>query len=309
MEEGENEINTDNQYVIVGIPLYNSEETIGSIILSCSKHADEVVCIDDCSSDKSADISRAAGATIISHKVNRGVGGVAKTLFKYAKEKNASIVVLIDSDGQHDPNDLPKMIKPLNENKADLVIGSRFVSGGKSKDMPTYRKFGLKLINTVSKLHSKQLIRDTQSGYRAFNKKAIDSVRFENDGMKSSLEILESISDKGLRILEIPTTIRYDLKNTSSLHPIPHGISVFSYALSALSQKRPLLVFGLPGLIMIIIGGLFGLRTINHVSEWTGVTVGPGVTFVWIGALGIPLLVSGIVLQYARKVLNDSIRK
>ena len=309
MEEGENEINTDNQYVIVGIPLYNSEETIGSIILSCSKHADEVVCVDDCSSDKSADISRAAGATIISHKENRGVGGVAKTLFKYAKEKNASIVVLIDSDGQHDPNDLPKMIKPLHENKADLVIGSRFVSGGKSKDMPTYRKFGLKLINTVSKLHSKQHIRDTQSGYRAFNKKAIDSLRFENEGMKSSLEILESISDKGLRILEIPTTIRYDLKNTSSLHPIPHGISVFSYALSALSQKRPLLVFGLPGLIMIIIGGLFGLRTINHVSEWTGVTVGPGVTFVWIGALGIPLLVSGIVLQYARKVLNDSIRK
>ena len=157
------------------------------------------------------------------------------------------MIVLIDSDGQHDPNDLPKMIKPLHEGKADLVIGSRFVSGGKSKDMPTYRKFGLKLINTVSKLHSKQLIRDTQSGYRAFNKKAIDSLRFENEGMKSSLEILESISDKGLRILEIPTTIRYDLKNTSSLHPIPHGISVFSYALSALSQKRPLLVFGLPG--------------------------------------------------------------
>tara|TARA_B000000532_G_scaffold75943_1_gene60610 strand:- start:33701 stop:34630 length:930 start_codon:yes stop_codon:yes gene_type:complete len=309
MEVEMNEINTENQYIIVGIPLYNSEETIGSIILSCSKHADEVVCVDDCSSDKSAEISKAAGATVISHKVNRGVGGVAKTLFKYAKQKNASMIVLIDSDGQHDPNDLPKMIKPLYEGKADLVIGSRFVSGGKSKDMPTYRKFGLKLINTVSKLHSKQHIRDTQSGYRAFNKKAIDSLRFENEGMKSSLEILESISDKGLRILEIPTTIRYDLKNTSSLHPIPHGISVFSYALSALSQKRPLLVFGLPGLIMIIIGGLFGLRTINHVSEWTGVTVGPGVTFVWIGALGIPLLVSGIVLQYARKVLNDSIGK
>ena len=304
-----NEINTENQYIIVGIPLYNSEETIGSIILSCSKHADEVVCVDDCSSDKSAEISKSEGETVNSHKVNRGVGGVAKTLFKYAKQKNASMIVLIDSDGQHDPNDLPKMIKPLYEGKADLVIGSRFVSGGKSKDMPTYRKFGLKLINTVSKLHSKQHIRDTQSGYRAFNKKAIDSLRFENEGMKSSLEILESISDKGLRILEIPTTIRYDLKNTSSLHPIPHGISVFSYALSALSQKRPLLVFGLPGLIMIIIGGLFGLRTINHVSEWTGVTVGPGVTFVWIGALGIPLLVSGIVLQYARKVLNDSIRK
>tara|TARA_Y100001968_G_C19420460_1_gene751482 strand:+ start:1048 stop:2028 length:981 start_codon:yes stop_codon:yes gene_type:complete len=298
----------NDDYVIIGVPLYNSEETIASIIFSCLEYADEVVCIDDCSSDKSAEISKDAGATLISHEKNRGVGGVAKTFFNYAKEKNASIVVLIDSDGQHDPEDLPKMIKPLSENKADLVIGSRFVSGGKSKDMPIYRKFGLKLINGVSKLHSRQHIRDTQSGYRAFNKAAINAVRFENEGMKSSLEILESISEKGLRILEIPTTIRYDLKNTSSLHPIPHGISVFSYALSALSQKRPFLVFGLPGLIMVIIGALFGLRTINHVSEWTGVTVGPGVTFVWIGALGIPLLVSGIVLQYARKVLYDSIQ-
>ena len=298
----------NDDYVIIGIPLYNSEETIASIIFSCLEYADEVVCIDDCSSDKSAEISKDAGATLISHEKNRGVGGVAKTFFNYAKENNASIVVLIDSDGQHDPEDLPKMIKPLSENKADLVIGSRFVSGGKSKDMPIYRKFGLKLINGVSKLHSRQHIRDTQSGYRAFNKAAINAVRFENEGMKSSLEILESISEKGLRILEIPTTIRYDLKNTSSLHPIPHGISVFSYALSALSQKRPFLVFGLPGLIMVIIGALFGLRTINHVSEWTGVTVGPGVTFVWIGALGIPLLVSGIVLQYARKVLYDSIQ-
>jgi glycosyltransferase involved in cell wall biosynthesis len=305
----EHVINPNKKHVIVGIPLFNSEETVASIILSCSSYSDEVVCIDDCSTDSSAEVARKAGATVISHEINRGVGGVAKTLFRYAKEKNATIVILIDSDGQHDPEDLPKLIKPLNENKADLVIGSRFVSGGKSKNMPSYRKFGLKLINTVSKWHSKQLVRDTQSGYRGFNKKAIDTVRFENEGMKSSLEILESISDKGLRILEIPTTIRYDLKNTSSLHPIPHGLSVFSYALTTLSQKKPLLVFGLPGLSMIIIGAMFGLRTINHVSEWTGLTVGPGVTFVWIGALGIPLLVSGIVLQYARKVLNDSIQQ
>ncbi len=293
--------------IIVGIPLYNSEETIASVILTCSDYAHEVVCIDDFSTDLSAEIAKKAGAVIISHDTNRGVGGVAKTFFNYAKQKNATIVVLIDSDGQHNPDDLPKLIAPLIENKADLVIGSRFVSGGGSKNMPAYRKFGLKLINTVSKWHSNQLVRDTQSGYRAFNHKAINSVRFENEGMKSSLEILESISDKGLRIIEVPTTIRYDLKNTSSLHPIPHGLSVFSYALTTLSQKKPILVFGLPGFIMVLIGALFGLRTINHVSDWTGVTVGPGVTFVWIGAIGIPLLVSGIVLQYARKVLKDSI--
>ena len=305
----EHVINSKDNLVLVGIPLFNSAETIASVVLSCLDFSDEVVCVDDCSSDLSAEIARKSGATVISHKRNRGVGGVAKTLFNYAKEKNASIVVLIDSDGQHNPNDLPKLIEPLKNNKADLVIGSRFVSGGKSKDMPTYRKFGLKLINTVSKWHSKQLVRDTQSGYRAFNKNAINTVRFENEGMKSSLEILESISDKGLRILEVPTTIRYDLKNTSSLHPIPHGLSVFSYALTTLSQKKPLLVFGLPGLIMVMIGAMFGLRTINHVSGWTGLTVGPGVTFVWIGALGIPLLVSGIVLQYTRKVLKDSIKQ
>jgi len=294
--------------ILIGIPLFNSEETIASIIITSSKFCDEVVCIDDCSTDLSGEIAKKAGATVIRHEKNRGVGGVTKTFFNYAKKKNASIVLLIDSDGQHDPNDIPKLIKPLKDNNADMVIASRYVSGGGSKNMPTYRRFGLKLINTVSKWHSKQLVRDTQSGFRAFNKLAINSVRFENEGMKSSLEILESISDKGLRIMEVPTTIRYDLRKTSSLHPIPHGLSVFSYALTTLSQKKPLIVFGLPGFLMVIIGAMFGLRTINHVSTWTGVTVGPGVTFVWIGALGIPLLVSGIVLQYANKVLKDSIR-
>ena len=307
--EGDERAIQNEEKILVCIQLFNSEETIASIVLSSMKYSDEVVCIDDGSTDLSAEIAKKTGATVISHEKNRGVGGVAKTLFNYAKEKNASVVVLIDSDGQHNPEDLPKLIEPLKKGKADLVIGSRFVSGGKSKDMPTYRKFGLKMINTVSKWHSKQLVRDTQSGYRAFNKKAINTVRFENEGMKSSLEILESISDKGLRILEVPTTIRYDLDKTSSLHPIPHGISVFSYALLTLSQKKPLLVFGAPGLLMIILGAMFGLRTINHVSQWTGLTVGPGVTFVWIGALGIPLLVSGIVLQYARKVLKDSIQQ
>ena len=93
---------TENK-IIVGIPLYNSEETIGSIILSCKKYCDEIVCIDDCSTDNSAEIVKKTDATLISHSENRGVGGVAKTFFEYAKEKKASIVVLIDSDGQHNP--------------------------------------------------------------------------------------------------------------------------------------------------------------------------------------------------------------
>ena len=142
MEGGERATEYEEK-ILVGFPLYNSEETIASIILSSLKYSDEVVCIDDFSTDLSAEIAKKSGATVISHNRNRGVGGVAKTLFNYAKEKNASIVILIDSDGQHDPEDLPKLIEPLKKGKADVVIVSRFVSGGKSKDMPTYRKFGL----------------------------------------------------------------------------------------------------------------------------------------------------------------------
>ena len=141
--EGDERAIQNEEKILVGIPLFNSEETIASIVLSSMKYSDEVVCIDDGSTDLSAEIAKKTGAIVISHEKNRGVGGVAKTLFNYAKEKNASVVVLIDSDGQHNPEDLPKLIEPLKKGKADLVIGSRFVSGGKSKDMPTYRKFGL----------------------------------------------------------------------------------------------------------------------------------------------------------------------
>ena len=127
-------ITNKEENILVGIPLYNSEETIASVILTCSEYSNEVVCIDDCSTDLSVEIAKKAGATIISHSTNRGVGGVAKTFFNYAKEKNATIVVLIDSDGQHNPYDLPRLIEPLLKNEADLVIGSRFVLGGDSRD-------------------------------------------------------------------------------------------------------------------------------------------------------------------------------
>ena len=107
--------------------MYNEEETIGSVVTRALRYVDEVICIDDGSSDASARIAEACGATVIRHRVNRGYGGALKTLFLRASQLDADALVLLDSDGQHETADIPKLLKPILDGEADFAIGSRFV--------------------------------------------------------------------------------------------------------------------------------------------------------------------------------------
>ena len=174
-------------YIVAGMPMYNEEETIGSVVIRALRHVDEVICIDDGSSDASARIAEACGATVIRHRVNRGYGGALKTLFLHASEINADALVLLDSDGQHETNDIPAMLEPILNGEADFTIGSRFVEGGGGTDMPAYRRLGIKVITAASNLSSDLGIKDTQSGFRAFSKTALERLRFDSEGMELSL--------------------------------------------------------------------------------------------------------------------------
>ena len=154
--------------IVAGLPMYNEEETIGTVITNVSEHVNQVICVDDGSSDSSARIAESCGAIVHRHRVNRGYGGALKSLFAKARELDADCLIILDSDGQHEANDIPKMLEPILNGEADFVIGSRFVEGGGSEDMPAYRRLGIKVITAASNLSSDLGIQDTQSGFRHF---------------------------------------------------------------------------------------------------------------------------------------------
>lgn len=305
MEEHPN----DGITVIAGLPMYNEEETIGTVVTLSKDYVDHVVCVDDGSSDSSARIAEACGAIVHRHRVNRGYGGALKSLFQIAKEMNADVLVILDSDGQHDPSSIPGLIEPITNDEADFVIGSRFVEGGNTEDMPAYRRLGIKVITAASNLSSDLDISDTQSGFRAFSRKAIERLRFDSEGMELSLEMLEDANDKNLKIKEVPTVIRYDVPKGSNFTAISHGFAVLAWAMISLSQKKPILVLGLPGLGLFAAGSAMAFNAINGVTDSVDAIIGPGLTAIWIGVLGISLMATGFVLQSARNFIRHLLVK
>jgi len=248
-------------FVVVGIPAFNEEHTIARIVLEAQKFADKVVVCDDGSTDNTAKIAERLGADVVYHEKNRGYGASIKSLFLRANELNADVFVTLDGDGQHEPNEIPFVIKPIVEEEADLVIGSRFIDKNGTTEMPLYRQFGAKLITKMVNGSAKNGVTDSQSGFRAYSHNALDRLKFSEDGMGASVEILLKASKEDLRILEVPSTCKYNTGegDTSSEHPVSHGIGVVFSLIRLIVEERPLLFLGVPSLLCLLTGIGFGL--------------------------------------------------
>ncbi|DAC28637.1 MAG TPA: glycosyltransferase family 2 protein [Candidatus Poseidoniales archaeon] len=309
MLDGDTKADDGTPFIVAGMPMYNEEETIGTVVTLALKYADAVICVDDGSSDSSARIAEACGATVIRHRVNRGYGGALKSLFNQAIEMKATALVVLDSDGQHEVADIPMLLKPILDKQADFVIGSRFIDGGGGTDMPAYRRLGIKVITAASNLSRDISIKDTQSGFRAFSAHALQVLRFDCEGMELSLEMLEDAHEKQLKISEVPTVVRYDVPKGSNFTAVSHGFTVLSWALVSLSHKKPLLVLGIPGLGLFAAGAAMGLNLAQNVTGQIDGYIGSGLSAVWIGVLGLSLMATGLVLQSARGFLRHLIVK
>jgi len=148
--------------VVACIPAYNEERTIGAVLVRTLRYVNRVVVCDDGSEDMTGLIARALGAVVVKHERNLGKGAALRSALRRVREMDADVVVLLDADGQHDPEGLPKIIEPIVRGNADMVVGSRYV-GSSSIQAPLYRRFGLKLINTLSGWSSTSTVKDTQS--------------------------------------------------------------------------------------------------------------------------------------------------
>ena len=277
----------------IGIPAYNEEKNIGAIIIQLKKIASKIIVCDDGSTDSTNSIAKELGAIVISHSKNQGYGATIRSIFLKAKEIDADILVTIDADGQHDVADVEKIIKPIINNECDIVIGSRFLE--KSQDIPTYRKFGINIITKVTNASMKDNLTDSQSGFRAYNKKVIEEISPSETGMGVSTEILIKASNKNLRIGEVPITVNYE-GDTSTHNPVSHGTSVLFSTLKFTSIEHPLKFYGIPAIIFLIIGISFITWSIQIYSE-------EGSLITNITLIGATTVIVGLILSIAAIIL------
>lgn len=248
--------------IIAGIPAYNEEKAIAKVILLAQKHVDMVVVCDDGSSDFTSEIAKRLGAVVIRHERNLGYGSAIKTLLRKAKKMNADVLLTLDADGQHNANEIPSLVQPIIEGKADIVVGSRFIK--QNNNVPTYRRWGIKLLTKLSNSGSgKQRLSDGQSGFRAYSQEAIRKLNPNVSGMGASAEILLKAREKGLGIAEVPVQVNYHGLETSTHNPVKHGISVLATILRLVVEERPLFYLGIPGAVLLMMGIGFGMWTLH----------------------------------------------
>jgi glycosyltransferase involved in cell wall biosynthesis len=278
--------------VLASIPAYNEARYVGSIVLQARQYVDEVIVVDDGSTDNTARVAQLAGATVIQHRENKGYGAAIQSILAEAKKRNPDVLVLLDADSQHNPNEIPTLIKPILEG-FDLVIGSREAQRDKT---PRYRRIGKKVILRSTRLASKTNIADSECGFRAFSKRAISELELKETGMAISAETVTRAADKNLKITEVPISNIYTIDG-STLNPIRHGIDVLSRILAMISERRPLFFFGLAGGILLVVGLIIGLQVL-HIAAATGqVALGTTVLTTLLIIVGILSIFTGIILN------------
>ncbi len=291
--------------IVAAIPCFNEERCIGSVVLKTKKFVNNVVVIDDGSTDETAWIAEAAGAVVIRHERNQGKGAAIKTAFKYVKKAGCNALVLLDGDGQHDPAAIPALLAPVLEGRCDIVVGSRFlVNGGK---IPRYRRAGQHLLTLVTNLGSRVKLTDSQSGFRSFSRKAINAMSFVESGLSIESEMQFAISKSGLKVSEVPIEVSYF--ENAKRSALGHGLSVMSRVLVLFSLRQPLLLFGLPGLALLGAGLGIGARVLTIYGATKELAIGYGLGTILLCLAGLLSLFVALMLQAMKELMRENGRR
>jgi glycosyltransferase involved in cell wall biosynthesis len=295
--------------VLVCIPAYNESKNISNIVQKAKIYATEVIVCDDGSVDNTANTARSAGATIIRHPVNRGYGAAISTLFQISKEKNADIMITLDSDGQHDPEKIPDVMLPILNDGFDIVIGSRFLDQQDGSKVPGYRSFGIRTITKLAQAASYNTLTDAQSGFRAYSRNALQKINLYEEGMAVSTEILLRAKEKLLRIKEVPIKINYDVERPSTHNPITHGIGVLYSLVQFISLRHPLAFYGLPGVALLIVAAVFTSKALELFSASRYISTNLILVSVGSSVVGVVLLATGAILYTITALLKGRIKE
>lgn len=285
--------------ILACIPAYNEGRVIGTLVSNVLQYVDNVIVCDDGSNDDTSIEAEKMGAVVLKHEKNLGKGAALRTLFDFAKKNQAEIIITIDGDGQFFPEEIPKLIKPIQDQGIDIVIGYR----SNKDEMPSYRKIGNKFLDSMTNLASELPYRDTQSGFRSYSKKAISCIQFKTNGFGADSEILIDASRKNLVISEVGVRVRYNTgEKTSTKDPISHTGEVVTSLIESIAIRHPLKYLGIPGFLLTIIGVSFGIWSILIFNEVRSFNIPILVTAVGSTILGTMLLLMSVVLYGISKI-------
>ena len=289
--------------IIVGIPAFNEEKNIAVLIIQLKKIADKIIVCNDGSTDLTSKIAEGLGVTVINHEKNLGYGAAIRSIFLKSKDLDGDILVTFDADGQHRIKDINRVINPIINEESDLVIGSRFLDKSE-KEVPQYRKVGIKIITKVTNATIKKQLTDSQSGFRAYSKKVLNELNPSELGMGISTEILIKASAKNFRISEVPIKITYN-GDTSTHNPISHGSSVLLSTIKFTSIEHPLKFYGIPSMIFFAIGLFFVYFSTQYYAEIGRLNT--NLTLVAAGTMliAVVLLITSILLYSLISVVRE----
>jgi hypothetical protein len=291
----------DFSRVVVIIPAFNEERNVGSVVLRLRQLVDTVIVVDDGSHDETEEVARLAGAEVISHPKNRGYGAAIRTGLSAAQELEPQAVVLMDADGQHRFEDVRDLVQPILADDADVAVGSRFVDGRTS--VPRMRRVAQHGLTWLSNFGSGIKLTDSQSGMRAFGPRAIRALLLQSTSMAAASEMQFLASDAQLRVCEVPIEIRYfgEVKR----NPVGHGLDVLNGLIRLVSQRRPLLFFGLPGLLLLIVGTGLSLDVVQTFGSARVLLVGQLIFAVASVIVATLSLFTAVVLNALQGIRSD----
>lgn len=287
------------QKTLAGIPAFNAEQTIAKVIVRATKWVDQVVVVDDGSRDDTLLIASKLGAEIIKHNRNLGKGAALRDLIKYARTAKG-VLVTLDADGQHNPDDIPKLMKPVLRGDADLVIGSR-----RQEDVPIERRIGGAALDRATSALTGGASLDSQSGFRAYSEKALAQVSANEFGMGADAEILVKAERAGLRIIQIPVPMDYRGPKTSTHNPMYHWLDVFFSLVKFVSIRHPLLFYGGFSALMFLIATVFGVQTLDYYTKWGRVVTNLALISIAAGILGFLSFFTGVILFTLISIVRD----
>ena len=290
--------------VIVIVPAYNEERFIGSVLLKLKRYPVDIIVVDDGSTDDTAGIARLAGVVVFKQESNQGKGGAINTGLHAARESSPDVIVMLDADGQHLPEDLPQIVEPILTGEADIVIGSRYIKN--TSNTPLIRRWGHRFFNIATTLPSGVAVSDSQSGYRAFSKRAFESAVFHSNGFSVESEMQFFARENDLKVMDVPITIRYTDKAKRS--PFSQGLNVLGGIIKLTGQYRPLIYFGIPGIALMIIGIGWGILVIERYAETGLLATGYALICLLLSIIGLIMLSTGFTLHSIRGLLNDMLR-
>ena len=283
---------TQQLKIIAAMPAYNEESYIGTMVLKTRKYVDEVIIVDDGSTDETSEIAKLAGATVVQHDRNKGYGAAIQSILAEARKRTPDVLVLIDADTQHNPSDIPDLIKPILDG-FDLIIGSREL---KKSNIPFYRRIGQKVLMYSTRILSGKRLSDTESGFRVFSKKAITSLKLRENGMAASAETIAEATKRNLKVTEVPISVIYT-RDGSTLHPVAHGVEVLTRIIAMILERRPLTFFGLSGGILTALGVVAGIRVLQLFSVSGIMPIGTTLISVLFLTIGIFSIFTGLILH------------